>query len=440
MTFIRWITRNLSSLLLAFILSVIVWVSAVTAADPSQERTFDVPIEVFVDPNMVRTNEIPETLALTLYAPTSILDDLSQSDNRIRAWIDLTGLEEGNHTVSVEREIPDDLHPVRIIESSPRTLNVSLEATISRTLPIDVEVRGDPAQGYQIEEPIWSHETVAVYGRSSLVNQVSTISVVLDVSGIKETIERTFALRPLDAEGNVVSDVTLDPERVTVTQPVSLQGGYRNVVVRVIIEGTVPDGYRTTNITPTPASVLVFSDDPDLVTSLPGYVETEPVNLSGETDDIETIIGLNLPEGVTVIGDPNILVQVGVAALENSITLSKEIEIIGLAPGLTPQVSPSVVDVIIYGPVPVLEELEPLDVRVVVDLSELSVGMHSIAPRVEILPSEIETESIQPETVEVVITISPTPTATPLTTVTPTFTVSPSEELTSTLETTPSGD
>ena len=48
MTPLRWLGRNLSTLLLAFVLAVAVWVSAVVAADPNQEAAYSrlVPIDV----------------------------------------------------------------------------------------------------------------------------------------------------------------------------------------------------------------------------------------------------------------------------------------------------------------------------------------------------------------------------------------------------------
>ena len=46
MTLLRWLGRNISTLLIAFILASIVWASAVTAVDPNEERVFDIPIEV----------------------------------------------------------------------------------------------------------------------------------------------------------------------------------------------------------------------------------------------------------------------------------------------------------------------------------------------------------------------------------------------------------
>jgi YbbR domain-containing protein len=187
----------------------------------------------------------------------------------------------------------------------------------------------------------------------------------------------------------------------------------------------VAEGYRQTNITVSPPNVLIFSTDPDLVTQLPGYVETEPLDLSGATDDFETILSINLPEGITVVGDPNVLVQVGIAAINASLSTSRPVEVIGLLPGLKAEVAPESIDVILFGPVPDLENLTAVDVRVLVDLTGLEIGEHTITPTVEILPDRIRRESIFPETVEVTISEAATPTPTSTGTITPTLTTQP---------------
>ena len=79
------------------------------------------------------------------------------------------------------------------------------------------------------------------------------------------------------------------------------------------------------------------------------------------------------------------------------------------------QLSPLTVDVIISGPLPLLETLSPQDVRVVVDVDGLSLGTHQLTPLVEILFADITVESILPETIEVTLDelSAVTPTAQP---------------------------
>ena len=74
------------------------------------------------------------------------------------------------------------------------------------------------------------------------------------------------------------------------------------------------------------------------------------------------------------MGNPNIVVQVSISAIEDSITLSRPIRFQGLTPGLTAILSPSSVDIILSGPAPIIWSLRPADVDVFLDLSGLAPG------------------------------------------------------------------
>lgn len=418
MALLRWLGRNLSTLLLSFILAVIVWGSAVTSADPDQERTIQIPIEIIgQDASYEILNEIPNHLTMTLFAPTSILDNINTENNDLRAWIDLSGLMRGTYTLDVQYVLPAGLRPLRLLEVKPNTVDITLEQIISKALPIQTEVQGEPDLGYQLGGISWSDEEVIVSGHLSNVEKVVIIRATLDVTGATEDIQTTVPLLPFDDAGNPISGINLSPNQVSVTQTVTLQGGYRNMVVRVVTIGQVAEGYRQTNIAVSPPNILVFSPDVAMIEQLPGYIETEELDITGAVDDIETVLSLNLPEGVSVIGDPNVLVQVGIAAIEGSINITRPVEIIGIMPGLTATVSPDLVEVIIYGPLPMLPELTDVDVRVIVDLSGLEVGVYQLEPVVIILPDQIQLQVISPETVEVLIgpaeLETPTPAPTP---------------------------
>jgi len=411
---LRWLGRNISAFILAFALAITVWISAVTASDPNQDRSFLIPIDILgQETNTQIINDIPERLQVDIYAPRSNLDELEKQSGSLNAWVDLSGLGEGTHNVSVQYQIPTDIRPIRITNVSPEDVEITIEALITATIPIRTEIRGEPALGYQAEIPEWSATETTVSGRSSLVNQVSYTEAQLDISGANETIENTILLIPRDSEGGFVQGVELEPDRVTVTQPITLKGGYRNLVVKVVTIGQVAEGYRQTHITVTPSNVMLFSADPALLDQLPGYVETETLDITDAVDDIEASLALNLPEGISVIGDDHVLVMVGVAAIEGSVSLSRDVQAIGLQPGLVAQIAPAQVDIIIAGPIPDLDTITPGDVRVVVDLTGLEIGTYQLKPTVEILPDGLYLQSLTPETVEVTIQEQPTPTVTP---------------------------
>jgi YbbR domain-containing protein len=107
-------------------------------------------------------------------------------------------------------------------------------------------------------------------------------------------------------------------------------------------------------------------------------------------------------------------VTVGISPIQTSLTLlNQPINVIGLSEGLAVQVLPTTVDVIISGPLPVLDALTPQDVIVTVDVTGLELGAHQLTPHVDVLVDNVLVESILPGTIEVVLSPPVTPTITP---------------------------
>lgn len=409
---LRWLGRNLSTLLLSLILAAIVWVSAVVTSDPNiEDISRPVPLRVNgQDPNLLLLGDVPESVRLTIEAPTSIWSQLNENPSLINAWIDLSGMQPGEHTAKVNVLI--DASPVRFIRVDPAEVSFRLETLLTRTLPIDLVVTGEPPLGYKKDTPEMTPDVVQISGPESLVSRVVQAKVSLDISGASQTVTSNLPVQILDENGSPITGLTVNPNSVSVNQPISLLRGFRNVAVKVVTTGQVANGYRLTNITVTPPTVTVSSANPLAVNELPGFVETLPVDITGLTDDIEVNVDLNLPEGITLVREPSVLVQVNVAAIESSLTIPLPVEILGLPPELQASISPATVDVIVSGPIPILDTLSPLSFRLVIDLTNLQPGVYQITPVLDLIPEQVQVESILPERVEVTITPAPTPTPT----------------------------
>ncbi len=422
---LRWLGRNLGTLLLAFALALAVWVSSVINADPNQECSAprQVALEIVgEDPALILMEGPPSQIEIRILAPRSVCQRL-QEEGLVRAQVDLSGLDAGAHTVPAEPIV--SASPVRIIDYSPREVQVRMERLVSRTFPINLNVTGEPVLGFRAEAPTLEVSEVTITGPESTVERVAEVQATYDISSARNTFQRSVVLQAVDASGRVVTDVELIPERVSVTQPIIQLGQYRNVSVKVEIEGQWARGYRLTNISVSPPTVTVFSENPRLVNELPGFIETEPLNLEGISDDIESRLKLVVPEGVTLVGDDTVLVQVSIAAIESTLTISLPIETISIPPEFQVVIVPDTVDIVLFGPLPVLDNLSTENIRVVVDLEELGEGVHEVVPLVDILPDRVEVQSIEPATVQVTLSRIPTPTPTLSPTETPTPTSVP---------------
>lgn len=408
----RWISENYRTFLWAFALALSVWISAVTSADPDETRALAAAVPVQIvgqDPGLVLNNDIPTEVEVTLRAPRSIWNMIEADPQIVSAILDLSGLSSGNH--SLELQIQVDARPVQIVSVAPHTILFTLESLDTQTLDVDISLSGEVAIGYQAGDLTAEPLEVVVAGAQSQVQKVKRARVSVNLSGIRENLDQTLPIEVLDDNGQPVEGVTVSPETIHITLPVTQQGGYRDVAVKVIVIGRVASGYRLTDISVYPPIVTVFANDPQLVNALPGVVETQPLDLQSAQEDIITRLELSLPFGISVVGEQTVLIQAGVSPIESSITLAGErVEIVGLDSKLAAQVSPLTVDVIVSGPLPLLDTLTRQDVRVTVDLTGLGVGTHQIVPRVEILISNVVVESILPNTIEVVITLSGVPT------------------------------
>lgn len=415
----RWVVENYKTFLWALALAVAVWISSVTSADPDQTRALEAPVPVEVigqSSNLVFSETVPKEVEVTLRAPTSVWKLIDADAGIVRAVLDISGLSAGEHTLELQIQV--GARPVQIVSVSPKNFIFTLEPLITKPFKVDLRILGEAAAGYQVGESSLEPGSVIVAGAESQVQKVNRARVSVDLNGIRENFDQVLKIEALDERGQPVSGVTVSPETAHVILPVSQQGGYRDVAVKVTTLGRVAGGYRLTDISVYPPVVTVYSSDPDLVNSLPGALETQPLDLQNARDDISTRLKLSLPPGISIIGEQTVLVQAGVSPIESSVTLSgQRIEVTGLESGLNVQISPATVDIILSGPLPALDTLTRQSVRVTINLTGLTAGTYQLSPAIEVLVADIVAESILPNTVEILLTLletgAPLPTPTP---------------------------
>ncbi|MBN1264042.1 MAG: hypothetical protein JXA25_01020 [Anaerolineales bacterium] len=402
--------ENRGTLLLAFTLAITVWVYAINEADPLQQDIFpdQIPIQyINLAEGLILSGDPPSECIVRIKAPQSVWEILTQDDFSI--VVDLSGLDTGKYAITLGKP-GVDAKPVLVTELMPAQINLEIETLVEKSFPIQIQLNGEPAIGYEANTPTSNPEAVTIVGPASLINSVASIEAVLDITGERMDVEQNVRLLPLDINGTLLEEITIEPTHTTVTAPIQQGERYRLVAVIPIITGQPDFGFRITKINVIPEQVIIFSSDPTVFDTLPGYVETVPIDIADAQEAVEVRASLDLPEKTALVGDQNILVQVSIEAIENSMSLTSPIEIQGLAEGLYATASPSSVSVFLTGPLTTLEQLTPDDIRVVIDLFDKDIGTHQVTPQIIVPPTDVE-GSILPAVVEV--TISNKPPATP---------------------------
>ncbi len=404
---LRWIMGAAPLMLLALILAALAWVAAVEQEDPTLEQRY--PQSVPVTPSglpggMVIVGDFDDRAQVTIRAPQSVWNSLRVDD--FSAVVDLSGLDTGVHEVPVQVTL--EKGPSRVVLVDPASTSLELAVETEQIVPVRVQIQGEPTLGYLMRAPILSPSHVTVTGPSTYVAQVVEAHAQVSVQDVTADVGQDLPLRLRDDEEQPVPYVALTPDVVTVRVPIELSGYYRILAVKVVPEGEVAPGYRITDISVDPPSVTVFGI-PDVIAALPGYIETEPVDLEGAQADVVERPALSVPPNVAVVTGQQPVVEVSIEAIQSSVTVELVPELQGLGPGLTATVSPESIEFILSGPLPVLEALEDGDARLVLDLFKLPPGTHQVEPEL-VLPQGVSAQSILSATVQVEVFTAPSAT------------------------------
>jgi YbbR domain-containing protein len=413
MQILRWLWNNKGSLILAFVLALTVWVAAVSADDPTLEKAMDDPVPInYTLPRegLQVVGDLTQTARVTISAPRSVWEEISPETIHIE--INLSQYDAGTHEIKLDAQ--PDLRKLRIEGIEPASITVVLEHTLTKEFPITVTVIGDPAIEFDAKEVTFDPEKTLIIGPSSAVSRVVEVRSEIEITGARQNVEEEIPLTAYDQDGQIVSDIEIEPETVFVTVPIEQSDRYRLVSVIPKIEGSPAYGYRIKSVLAFPELVQVTSSDPEAIAGLAGFFDTEPIDITGATDTVERRVFLDLPSGFAIVGNQTIMVQVVIETIESSLTFNLPIQVQGLAPDLAAELTPETVIITLTGPLVILEPMTPEDMHVFVNLVDLEVGSHVVTPEVIVPQVEVEAETI-PSTIEVEITIAPpmTPTPTP---------------------------
>lgn len=421
-TLARDLVSNLASLLLAFSLAVIIWFRASQLQDPLDSQFLQLPIQVIGQPaDSTLRRSSAQSVQIFLEGPSSALQALN-SDELI-ATIDLSQVPFQTET-AVNVDIPQ-LANVTVLSQSPRQVTVFLEESITRAIPVKLDLRGVVARGHTQGEPLLEPANITVTGPASVVETLDFARVTFFLNNDRTTVSNSPQPIFYDKQGLVVSvrDLELSDELVKVTIPINESAGFAEKPVTVDWVGEPADGYRLLNVSVDPSSVLVQGRPTQL--SLLTRLKTEPIDITGLTASVTQQVSLELPNGITVDQNQPIYVTVEIGPILTTSSYKRAVNLQGLSPGLEATALTTEVQVVLYGPVATLNAIQDDEVRVSVDLFGLVPGRYTLQPKVDFPDRGIEFRSLQPSTVTIAITNTVTPTVTGTETAVPLATPKP---------------
>jgi YbbR domain-containing protein len=256
--------------------------------------------------------------SVTLYAPRSIIDSISQ--NNLVATADIQELSSLN-TVSINVVTNKYYDKIEQIVTSSDVVKLSVERKATKSLALSATTSGSLADGYVIGDVTTEQNMVRISGPESIVTRVASASVDVDVTGFTSNIGTDADIMLYDSEGNALDTSQVSMNIKTVRANVTIFET-KSVPITYVVKGEPANGYMYTGeIESTPDTVLIAGRNTAITQVDEIRVEDENIDLTGRTDDLTYTYNLDqfLPSGI-YIGDADysgaVAVVVHVAPVE----------------------------------------------------------------------------------------------------------------------------
>ena len=323
--------------------------------------------------------------------------------------VDLAGVVAvpGAPSVSLPVDVRSVDPAIQVIDFSPSRVAVRLDPLVSREVPVTVDL-GTVPPGLDVRDPVVSQDPVTVSGPDSAVRSVAAAlaRVRLDPSGID--VNETVGLVPVDARGEIVGGADVQPSAVRVTIQIGSQLSTKTLPVSPVVTGTPASSVEITSVDVQPALVTV-EGEADALAGLVS-IDTRPVAISGATTDVETAVGLDLPEGVAALGVDQVRVMIAIRPRTGTRTFEAGVQVVN--GGLDRFYQPAIdrVLVTVGGTLAALDAVDPTRIVARLDVAGLDPGTAPVPVTVR-LPAGVTLVAASP--LEVTVTVTPLATLAP---------------------------
>ena len=289
------------NIVLAIILAVILWAYVIGEVNPETETTVSgVPLRI-VGENVLESKgltlltEFDETVTVVVSGRRSDVYNVNAS--KLSAKIDVSGCVEGENQVTVQVSAPDKVSKA---EARDGDFLVLVDKVVTEDKPVDIQVSGNLSNDTSVEIVGVSEDKISVTGPSTYVEQVSSLTGVLNVKDSVNEYNRNVEIVPTDKDGNLVEGVELSQTTVGVEAEKMMT---KTVNVEVVTSGNSPEGMIVSPASGLKLKIRGKYDEMKNITSL----KTSPVDISRITENASVDVTIQLPLGITALdngGDP----------------------------------------------------------------------------------------------------------------------------------------
>lgn len=344
--------------LIAFAISIGLWAVLFVRVNPTNSQTKSGTLVVknlasnlaIVDETGRRQTALP-IIEGRIFAAQSAFSQLPVEG--VTFYVDAAEKGAGTHELPVQLEwLPEWGYYRAEIDADKQNVTLRLEEVISKAFTPNIETTGMSSDNYYNRSVQLSDASteVTISGPQSLVNQVQGVRLRFAYNSSQLSSNESVNVVPINAQGEQVFGVDVDPAQVAVVVQVEPKFGVRSVVVRPKLEGVVASGYEITSIVADPA-IVAIQGDVQLISDTT-VIDTGPISVVGASESFTRTVQLVVNNVFLVEKDnSSAQVRVEIAPIERNtrMRIALPIEVRDVPEGFVLQVNPAVyfIDIVV---------------------------------------------------------------------------------------------
>lgn len=317
--------ENLVEKVGALVTAILLMLYVQSQLHPITDRVYEVPIELVNVPANYEVSLLTGSrLRITVRGGKEQVE--ATSSERLRATIDLRGVSLGEISLPVNIQYPPEWDSNLTLIPDRQRMRVRIEQRLSRQMPVKVALSGTPEIQEVLAEAIPEPMSVRLTGVESAVRRVRAVQINFDLTGLNGDLEVETTPVPVDAQGNPMLNVQVNPSTVRLRVRLIPQPTSKTVPVSPRLGDLPPFPYRVVWFSVEPVSVQLRGSPARLAEI--NVIETQPISLQHANQDARLRVPLRVPMGIQVVGDKEVTVQVRIEretpATEPKPSLQKE--------------------------------------------------------------------------------------------------------------------
>lgn len=379
---------NLGLKILSVFLAFFVWLLVVNVSDPKQSGERSVQLEIINEDALTDaglTYELVERATVTVDYTVHMRNSSQIQATDFRAYIDLADCNVLG-AVPVRLEVLNHKDMVTNVQANPSVVHVMTEPLQRKEFELRMEMKGEAADGYEVNSYALATKRVWVSGPESLVGQITAVGIEADIDGAEGDVTGTASPVFYDANGNPLNlgeKVSVNQTEINYTVQILK---VRQLALDFEVGGNVADGYRFTGIECDVKTISVVGLRSQLASVTSITIPSEVLNVEGlmEGKVVTVDVSQFLPEGVKMVtdsGDTTIHIRLDVEKLSSRIySIDKnDIVLTGSREGYEYTFTPDTMEVTVQGLEEDLDSLDASAIKASADVSRMEAGTHPAA-------------------------------------------------------------